>query len=367
MVEFNDKWYGWIPTNLGKVKFEFIDEEYLKKQFKTAKIQKVKEQLTISHADISYISDSPWFAKLFFWRKEYFSELDLTVKKKAEDFTGAMKILYKDSIEFFAEFFICSNGEVEFTLKQINNPESIEYVPFLESIKQIFYVVLKSIIHGDSHHHQKIDIAINITHDRFDEKKILDDMLFYLKTIEKNIKHIKNDSIRLKQSVLLDEVEGYLSYIETFVLLFEQKESSKLEKKKKIAQNIKKSLQATINKREKKHQSKEHFKTVLLTIAALFIATNILINSFYDSKEVLSIYVNNFSRNELFVYSFVFWFVVYFGFMYKSAKSFLYYNCYGCYKFLRNIIVALLGIVKIILIFLFLVIGIVLIGYGVFV
>lgn len=365
MVGINDKWYGWIPTNLGKIKFEFIDEEYLKQQFKNIKIIKRENILELSNIDLSYISDTPWFASFFFWQKEYRSTLNLKIVQNNENFTGSMSIIYENSIEFFVNFSISSNGKVAFTLKQINNIVKIDYQSMLSEIKQIFYVVLKSIVHGDSHHHQKIDTAIKITENSFDTEKILDDMLLYLKTIEKNIKHMKTESIRLKQNVLIEEVQGYISYIKTFVVIFEQKGLSKLEKKLKIAQNIKESLQATINKREKKYNSKEHFKTILLTIAALFIATNILINSFYNDKEELATYVAYFSRLELFIYSFGFWFLAYIGFMWKSLKSTLFYRCYGCYKFLKNIKILLISIVKIFFIFLFGVIGFGLIVYGI--
>ena len=60
----NNKWYGWIPTNLGKINFDFIDEENIKINYPDAKFYKNNNNniVLISNIKLKNISDSTFFS-----------------------------------------------------------------------------------------------------------------------------------------------------------------------------------------------------------------------------------------------------------------------------------------------------------------
>ena len=65
MAENLDLWYGWIPTNRGKINFSFISEKNLRtiapKQIFS--FEKTKNQIDIKSLEISATSDSSNFNK----------------------------------------------------------------------------------------------------------------------------------------------------------------------------------------------------------------------------------------------------------------------------------------------------------------
>jgi hypothetical protein len=336
------EWYGWIPTNLGRLNFGYIEEKELSKYYGNFSFSRDINSIKIGNLNLRDISDSPKF-NIFSKTKEYFPMADIILSKDDDGISGNITLRYEDMISFKVDFTIEQNGKAKFTLTdvEIDNKEKISYDNIIQELKQVFYIVIKTIIHGDSHHHQKIDTAIKISDKNFDEEYILDTMLQHIKNIERNVKITNSCPSQLKQSIAIDEINGYIAYMKTFVNIFEKDNEKELEKKVQIAQNIKTSLEATVKKREKKQNEFDKFKTVLLTIFALFIATNIFSNALYTTeleyfKQDL---FGNITRIELFKLSLGFWILIYIGYIKCSLESYMYYSGprgYKFYKFLLN-------------------------------
>ena len=381
-MRVDDTWYGWIPTNLGKIVFGFIDERNLGFLSKRYEFKKGNDEISINLFDIHFISDTSFFNKLIsFSTREHYSNASILIQNKSNNLDGIIKLFYKDTI-FEVSFNIEINGKAKFKLEKIDNFQNINNTDKVSyEIKQIIYVILKSIIHGDNHHHQKIDTILRITENSFDAEKILDYMLLHLKTIERNVKMSKEKcSYRLKHNITLDEVNGYISYMNTFVILFG---NDRMKEKLKIANNIKNSLNANVSRKEKKHNFTNTFETTLLTICALIIATNILINTTFDfghlGLEDVNMSINttlkhlnlkeiNINRFYIFIATIIFWFLVYAFVILCDFKSWLFVYHYRPYRFLQ----ILNTFLKWILIILFtnrvsIISGIALIIYGLFI
>jgi hypothetical protein len=329
-----NKWYGWIPTNLGVINFDFIDERNIKNISDQYGFSKTKTKIVIKNLDVSLISDSSIFYKKIILplqsKKEYSPEVNVEIKKTTDLFEGTIKFYYKEdtSISWSAVFKIELNGKIEFEFTKIYEN--------IESIKQILFIILKMIIHGDNHHHQKIDTALRITNNKFDEKELLDNMLLHIKTIEKNVKSLDREcSTRLRQNITINEVEGYISYINTFVTLFDANKKLGLENRLQRAINIKSSLSSLIDKREKKFNATNSFKTLILTILGLFIATNILVNSFYDTHIIKN--MNEWSLNIVRCIILCFYIVIFILFAICDFKSYFYYQHYKMFSFFNVI------------------------------
>ena len=342
-MQINDKWYGWIPTNLGTIKFSFIDKNNISNFSKQFKIENNNNVINITDVHLRSISDTSFFKRImpFSSEKEHCSKTDIKLENKHENITGNIKFYYSNSIYFKVDFILELNGKVEFKLNSIDNKDNINIADVSYDIKQTIYTILKLTIHGDNHHHQKVDNVLKITLASFDPSEILDSMLVHLKTIERNIKLLKRKcATRLKQNVVLDEVDGYISYISTFVILFSNNKN--LENKLKIALNIKRSLHSLINKREKKFKVENTLKTTALTFFALMLASNIFLNAFYDKKLLQAIEIQSIDRVLLFIYSIVFWLAIYILTIYCNLKSWLFYRYYVGFRFfkaLKNLIV----------------------------
>ena len=353
----NNKWYGWIPTNLGKINFDFIDEENIKINYPDAKFYKNNNNniVLISNIKLKNISDSTFFS-LNLLQKEHYSSLKISLINYSNTIRGKISIVYSNTIKIGVEFTLQSTGEVEFGFTSIDTiDEHIDYISIIDSIKQIVFIILKSIVHGDGHHHQKIDTAIKITNNNFQPITIVDSMLLHIKQIERNSKLLKNRSSLLKQNIVIDEVKGYISYIKTFKTLFDTVSDDKI----RIAENIKESLEAIVRKRIKRDDIKSNFKVTLLTIMAMFIATNIFINSIYSNAEELEkTFLFDFTRYDLFVYSAMFWIGIYFLSIWYNLKNYIFYNFYSTYRFFRNLYILIKYVLTFLLILATIIIGI---------
>ena len=173
-MQIGDTWYGWIPTNLGKIVFNFIDEKNLDFLSKKYEFKKENDEIIINLFDIHFISDTSFFNRLiyFFKKEEHYSNANILIQKKNHNLDGSIKFFYEDIITFEVSFIIELNGKIKFRLQKIYNPHNIYIDNISYEIKQIIYVILKSIIHGDNHHYQKVDIALKVTENSFDVEKI---------------------------------------------------------------------------------------------------------------------------------------------------------------------------------------------------
>jgi len=343
LVCLHNKWYGWIPTNLGYINFDFIDTKSIERNY--PKFTYIYDEKTntkhISLKEIQLLSDSSYYSRLYNKiindKKEHFADVEIKLTKKKDSIVGTIDLSYKNSIKYLVIFNIKTDGKTRFKFTNIDNIDKKFQINNLKTIKQSIFVILKSIVHGDNHR-QKIDTAIKITHKSFKPQKILNSMLAHIKLIERNVKFLKGCKTKLYQNISIDDVAGYISYMNTFVLLFKIKDS---DNNIKIAHNIKDNLQSTINKREKKESLAIHFKATALTITALFIATNIVLNPFckIEKYSLLQFFHMEFDRFDMFIFVAFVWSMVYYVGIRCDLTSYMYggndikYKLFKFFKF----------------------------------
>lgn len=275
------KWYGWIPTNLGELQFEYITQEQNQKTFPILsfqsnddkneidiKIDTTKLSDSIKHHEI-LIKDSPWEelqAKVAY----------IHIKRQEKKFEGRIELDFLEVV-MSATFLIELNGQVEFSNLEYSIVHPIENFD-IDFHRLALYILVKSIIHGDNHHHQKIDVALKITIEQFDPNVILRNLLIHIKGIERNIKRLTGCSTKLAAQQAYHELEGYISYCKTFYEIFVNDDEEKKNPNKlyKNLESIKNSAKAKIDKIDKENTFTKSFFTTFLALIALFIAVNIL-------------------------------------------------------------------------------------------
>jgi len=344
-LSIGDEWYGWIPTNLGEIQFEFISKENLKPYVgKNFEFEKSNKEIKIKNLDVSFISDSSHIPKIvkkiieLIKRKEEISPKANFCIKQGQDnvFKGEIELFFKD-LKFVSSFALESDGKAFFKLTHIHNPENIKLDDYNDfdsyEIKQIIYFILKFIIHFDKHHNLKLDTALRISENNFNKHELMHGMLLHIKRVEKNVRDAGTKCwTRFKQAVSVHEVEGYIAYMKTFAILFNTDK-----KQLEIAYNIKKSLETIVRAREEKYKTIKVFKEISLTFVALFIAINVLINSFYSKEILASFFVNEYNRWTVFLFSLVIFISLYIFFVLCDLISYLFFYHYKLFVFLRNL------------------------------
>jgi len=160
----------------------------------------------------------------------------ITINK---DFVG--DITLSDGVnKFFATFKIYKNGVIRFN--NYNTSNTIKNIDDFY-IKQTMFILIKLFVHGDAHHHQKIDTVLTITNTTFNPLRISKSILSYIKRIERNVKLNNGCESKLKNENAISEAKGYLSYLKTFSFLFNSK---KIKKHLELSSNIILSLESTI-------------------------------------------------------------------------------------------------------------------------
>ncbi len=330
MNVIHSKWYGWIPTNRGKLKFDFIKlHEELLKNSNNVITEQSENVVKFSNVSISYLSDS--YSHKFLIKQTEVIEIpgsaDFFFEKRNDGIYGNILINYAVGYEISSKFFCKFNGIIEFEDIHYSYDQADSHI---ENIKTLFYVLIKTIIHGDAHHHQKIDIALSITDEKFNPSVISSSLLDYIKLVERNIKLSKSCISLLRSENLALEMEGYLSYFKTFTLLFKNK---KVLKDYEFAKCIVNSLKSTVAKRKNKESYTSGLLTMGITFVGLFISINILINSFGLTQENnISSALKNYDRFDSFVISFFILLCTFYYFMECKINTCLYYKYYHIYE-----------------------------------
>ena len=290
----NTNWYGWIPTNRGKINFDFISPHSSSKSKKT-RIEESRNKKIYKNLDFSYLSDNNKFVTKYlkYLSKKPKNIIELFLKadvefelKSAKIIEGQVKIYFEDSgIDYSlkSKFFIHLNGVIHFNNINIENIEENHIYENIDIIKAIFYIVIKSIVHGDAHHHQKIDIALPVIDNDFDPKIVSNSMLDYIKLVEKNIKDEKFNKCEWDLNIKhgLYSLKGYLSYLKSFTLLFDEKE---IKKDYEFGCSVVSSLENIVSRKESRINYINGIRISLISFIGLFISLNILLNGFWYKK-----------------------------------------------------------------------------------
>lgn len=147
-------------------------------------------------------------------------------------------------------------------------------------IVQSLYTVIKRLIHGDNHHHHKLDTIIPVLEGSFNPKSIYHSMANRLKEIEVTIREGNTHTAQDDAS----KAKGLKSYISTFICLFLKNEKDAL---LCPIQSVEESIVATSQRHKQRKKCKEiiidHIKAtvpwilsalILLNGLAIFISSN---------------------------------------------------------------------------------------------
>jgi|GEM_PF-2600066 len=321
-------YFGWIPTNLGFINFDLIGENEDSLQYKETDISN-SNYISIKDIDLNFISDSYFpksslVSKLNKNSKEYYLSGNIEFNKEENKITGFSTLTISKNKKLLSKWYFHSkisfeieyNGKIKFYNLKIDT--NVEYYDtFQEDIAFIFYIIIKNTVHGNNHHHQKIDTALYITKDEFKPFDILNNFAQHIKRLEYDVKSIDKCFGKLKILNSKNEVDGYKSYIGTFIELFFDKNDkaikAKVESKEKIIDNVIISLKANVEKQEVKNNFQVAFVLNMITFFAILISLNIFANAL-DVKKDLNL--ENISNISIIINSF---FVIFF-FYYKSFK-----------------------------------------------
>ena len=319
--------YGWIPTNKGQIEYEFISiSSFENKSILSFDSSGLSKSLNIK---LNFMDDAYIFRNISLKNN---TNLDtfayITINNRLD---GNIRIVWEDT-KFSSDFRIYKNGIIKFVdFNYYTKTDNVD----IESIKQVMYVLVKSWVHGDAHHHQKIDIALKINNNNFNTGKISKSLLNYIKRIERNVKLNSECDSNLKNENILEEAKGYLSYLETFVLLFPSK-TTKLDLA--LSKNIISSLESILNKRGNKVSYTNSFYTAIFTFLGLFISINILLNGFWFSKSNdITIAMHSYSRFDVLIVTFFLILICFFSFIKCRVKAYIFYEHYEIFEILKYI------------------------------
>jgi len=339
-------WYGWIPTNIGRLNFNYIGTHKDILQSSHSDLIFNENDFEIKNYSTNFISDTfvnnapNWLRKLLLpqLENEIFPSVDIYLKKENTLFTGDITIKYNNNnLSITSKIEIERNGKTKFGDFKYKNKQNINYSQFEtfdlfeDHIAQVFFVILKGIIHGDHHHHQKVDVAIPVTKYYFQPEFIINKLIQQVKRIEYDIKSITRCGNELKIKNSIEEMNGYKSYIITFSKLFIKPTNEKLHNNKlEILDNVLLSLESSVNKNKNKLEVKDKIYTTFLTYLAVIISLTIL----YCSNTEVQFFTMTSSLYALLILG-VF---SYLGLHLNcKIKAYLFYNKYYVQEFLYHL------------------------------
>lgn len=322
----DDKWYSWIPTNIGILSFNYIaQKETLEEVFneKNIDINKTIDsiELTIKRTNLSDINS---IVKRILNLEEIYPSAKIKINKKSkyddkldkdiiEKFDGNIELYYKVGsvilIKFNANFEIELNGKIVISPIRFIYSDNEKNRVIIEDEKVIYktsivaiYTIIKKVVHGDNHHHQKIDTMIGVYKD-FSYCQIITDLGFQIKRIEKfvrlnrnNHKNIFNYDISIADKVS----DGFISYLETFGDLFKKDECNTHHLKLENIKNLQKSIIASTQIYNKDNDNQLKIFSAIISIIALFMALNIAGNNICSLGEatICNIITNKYISNQ---------------------------------------------------------------------
>jgi len=346
-------WYSWIPTNLGELNIDFFGKsKELENKYK--KIYHDTERFNIEDLDISFISDTytpiPGFFKfatklLPSLDNEVYASVDLFIEKRDNDFYAEIDLTYLNIFSATAKINIESNGK--FKLYELI-PSSTDYElwkefdtfdDFLDYLAQVIFIICKGIIHGDNHHHQKIDTAITVNRSSFRPELIVKSLVQHVKRVEHDIKNFDRCYGEIKSKNSIEEMKGYQSYINTFRSIFMRNPKRYTTSQplyvteEKILNNVIKSLESSVKKSQNKPTHKFTIITTLLVYLASLISGAILYVNFLKLQGEPLIAV----ESSYYLYFALSMTMLAFLHLRCTISSFVFYTYYNLFEFLFHL------------------------------
>lgn len=298
----DDNWYSWIPTNRGHLNFNYIGDKFSIEKTNGYKcnVQELNSNKKEIHIIKTNLSDLNKINNFFKGYTEQDNSAVVNIELKENSFSGNVTLSYKSNQQNSTDIIVAISSEfmIEFNGKTKINNIAIKYdIKKVEEIKKsdildqtivnAIYTILKNVVHGDNHHKQKIDTFIGVYKDSFDNLKILKSFATHIKSRERIIKDpSKNNCHNVQEKILYSmEMEGFLSYIETFKELFctNNEKKCECEQEIKFIRNVIQSLKASIEKIKYSFDQRQKLITLGMTLLAFLISINLFHNGLYGS------------------------------------------------------------------------------------
>jgi succinate dehydrogenase/fumarate reductase cytochrome b subunit len=324
--EFKNIWSSWIPTNLGILQDEFIGHhDSLSETFSEKYVESCIDDFTFSKkqeieiADIN-ISDTlcpiaRMYNFIFYEQTKAKGKIKFNARTSPdEELTGEISINYcitsTINTSISTKFKLFENGAIFLDKIYINYNESTTdiniAIEYEHVIANALYNFLKRVVHGDNHHHAKIDTIIYVhkmpSETKFNDLEsdsiLCEDISLHMskkiKLKEREIKSIKqnNCNIWLSKINIFYSLKGYLAYYKTFKFLFD----TTYEEKKEPLENVLESAKVTFNKLESAIDNRKSYATHIFALVSIFIATMILTNTMLNHVDVVHVMDNNISE-----------------------------------------------------------------------
>ncbi|MFA6193000.1 MAG: hypothetical protein WC665_11705 [Sulfurimonas sp.] len=306
--DFKELWSSWIPTNLGKLQNEFIGNyDSLSDTFSAKYIKRHVVDSTFSTQQVVEISDmkisdtaclvTTIFNFIFY--EQIAPEGKITFDKLLDSnvLIGLVQIKYpnkKTNLEtcISTNFKLFQNGAVflnNISIKYNDSETDIALVKNHErEIANALYNFLKRVVHGDNHHHAKIDTLVyvhqvpnNPDFSTLGEMDICftdiqEHMSKKIKVKEREIKSNKQDNCDtwLKKIDVYHSLKGYFAYYKTFKNLFIDDKGNK-----DSLENVLESAEVISDKIELIVANRKSYVTHVFALISIFIAIIVLSNN----------------------------------------------------------------------------------------
>ncbi len=341
------KWYSWIPTNLGILDYKFITHSQMSSNFgKNIKISEDKNSNTLRYwnLDLKNFKDSLSSYLTVSKGKEIIPMGTISFSPASHrTLQGIVTINFSDSFRVQFHYRLNIHGKV-----CIYNPSfqsyKIQYIDksYFDIFAQITYMIIKQSLHGDSHHHQKIDYVLKVQADTFPVDAIIYTFAKHIKNVERDIKSLDTCIGHLKALNAIEEIRGYISYSNTFYELHRDSMSSSSKTIVKNMKNVVSSLEATVAKKHNHFTYLDTAKTTILTIFTIITSLLLLLfkKSITDNISVLGMDIQIKVMDDVYIAQwyvvvlsiFIFGFFIFYWLRKCYIKSYIFYKHYTLYE-----------------------------------
>ena len=290
----NSNWYCWVPTNLGTLSYDFITHKQIKEVFGSqAKYSPRFSCKAFYDLDLKFIIDSLPSHMTSTDLSEEIPTGVISIANTSSNMEGRLLFEYRDTFRIIFNYKVQPCGKTsifnaKYTIKDINLELPKNHNDSLfDTFAQIAYMMIKHAIHGDNHHHQKIDYVLKVQRNNFSVSNVIDTFGKHIKNVERDIKSIDRCRGNLKALNSVEEVRGYISYVDTFYALYKAHlpKTDTAHIKVKNMNNVLISLEATVRKKDNHIKYMDNPKTAFLTVVALIISLSLIsLNLYIQSK-----------------------------------------------------------------------------------